>query len=69
MGIRGHESRIMGAGINGVLGKVSCADKLLRDSWNRNGVSQSIRGVKPRGGAEVVPGGNFNCTLVSSSSA
>lgn len=69
VGIWGQESRIRDAGIGSVLGKVSCADKLLRDSWNRNGVSQSIRGVKPWGGAEVVLGGNFNCTLVSSSSA
>lgn len=47
VGIGGQESGIMGAGIGSVLGKVSCADKLLKDSWNRNGASQSIRGVKP----------------------
>lgn len=53
----GQESRIMDMGIGSVLGKVSCVDKPLRDSWNGNGVSQSIRRVKPWGGAEVVVGG------------
>lgn len=40
-----------------VLGKVSCVDKLLRDSWNGNGVSQSIRRaktLKQSGGDEVM---------------
>lgn len=56
MGNTGQDSRIMDMGIGSVLGKVSCLDKLLRDSWNGNGVSQSIRRVKPWGGAEVVMG-------------
>lgn len=43
----GQESRIMDMGIDSVLGKVSYVDKPLRDSWNGNGVSQSIRRVKP----------------------
>lgn len=53
----GQESRITDMGIGSVLGKTSCVDKPLRDSWNGNGVSQSIRRVKPWGGAEVVMGG------------
>lgn len=53
----GQESRIMDVGIGNVLGKVSCVDKPLKDSWNRNWVSQSIRRVKPWGGAEMVLGG------------
>lgn len=56
-------------GIGSVLGKVSCVDKPLRDSWNGNGLSQSIRGVKARGGAEVVLGEGLNCMMVSPSLA
>lgn len=46
-GNTGQESGIMDMGIGSVLGKVSCVDKPTRDSWNGNGVSQSIRRVKP----------------------
>lgn len=37
----------MNMGMGSVLGKVSCVDKPLRDSWNGNVVNQSITGVKP----------------------
>lgn len=51
----GQESRIMDTGTGSVLGKVSCVDKLLRDSWNGNrdeSIDQPSKTLKrSRGGA------------------
>lgn len=72
-GARGNRPGIqhLGYGNSCVLGKGSCADQLLRDSWDGDRMSQSIRRVKPRGGAggSAGWGGRVNWVMLSPSSA